>query len=169
MRPLATRFLTPWLRLLSLPTQPSPAWHLARLHDELLEYRLAATPIEKLSESSDVYFALHRAAYDGCPIPIPAIEIETGKLPPASVLMYAYMIAKFTLRWGFYRVAAGCCRREGREEGEEGERRGRWGVREVVNPGKESKLDAVAGRNGINKVEFRRVAGWLRWVWVLLP
>ena len=90
-----------------------------------------------------------------------------GKLPPASVVMYGYMIAKFTLRWAFYRIAAGFCKREG--NGKEGGRGGRWGVREVVNPGKESKLDVVAGRHGIDKEEFRRVARRLRLVWPLLP
>ena len=42
-------------------------------------------------------------------------------------------------------------------------------MREVVNPRKERKLDVVAGRHGIDKEEFRRVAGRLRWVWLLLP
>ena len=77
--------------------------------------------------------------------------------------MYSYMVAKYTLRWGFYRVAAGCCK------GKEGSRWGNWGVREVVNPGKERKLDVVAMRHGIEKEEFRRVARRLRWLWPLLP
>ncbi|KAG7009747.1 hypothetical protein G7Y79_00001g000190 [Physcia stellaris] len=147
MHPLPHRLLTPWLRLLSLPTQPAQSWHLSRLHDELHEYRHATTPLSKLSESSDIHFALHRAAFDGCPL-----HLTESELPPASALMYSYMIAKYTLRWGFYRVVGGCCK-------------GRRDVREVVNPAKERKLDVVAGRHGIDKEEFRRVAGRLRLIY----
>lgn len=81
--------------------------------------------------------------------------------------MYIYMVAKFTLRWGFYRVAAGCCKRK--TKGLEGGKGGDRDVREVVNPGKDGKLDAVASRHGIDKEEFRKIARRLRWVWPLLP
>lgn len=70
----------------------------------------------------------------------------------------AYMMAKYTLRWGFYRVAAWICLGKKIE-----------GVREVVNPSKDRKLDEVAGRNGLDKEEFRRVGRRLRCVWPLLP
>ena len=68
------------------------------------------------------------------------------------------MVAKFTLRWGFYRAAARLC---GAEE---------WrGVREVINPAKEHKLGEVAGRHGIEKDKFRNTGRRLRRVWPLLP
>ena len=42
-------------------------------------------------------------------------------------------------------------------------------VREVVNPAKDSKLDEVAVRHGIDLAVFRRVGRRLRCVWPLLP
>ncbi|KAL4923758.1 uracil phosphoribosyltransferase-domain-containing protein [Aspergillus undulatus] len=57
------------------------------------------------------------------------------------------MLAKFTSRWSFYRVAAYCA---GKPD---------WrGVREVVNPRKGMKLDEVAERHRIEKEVFRRVS-----------
>ena len=71
---------------------------------------------------------------------------------------YAYMLAKYTSRWAFYRTAALLC---GAPDA--------GAVREVVNPGKDSKLDDVAVRHGIDPIAFRRVGWWLRWVWPRLP
>jgi len=68
------------------------------------------------------------------------------------------MLGKYTLRWGFYRIAAFI--RVGF--------RGR-DVREVANPGKESKLREVAARHQIDPDKFVRVGSWLRWVWPILP
>jgi hypothetical protein len=153
--PILTRFLRAWHRTLGLRHQLSRAWHCARLREELHERRTATTRLARLSETSDVLFTISRAHHDSC-APFP-------KLPPFVVsrhgAAYAYMIVRFTLRWGFYRVAAGlCCGRKGWHE-----------VREVVNPAKDSKLDVVAPRHGIDAVQFRRVARRLRWVWPLLP
>ena len=68
------------------------------------------------------------------------------------------MFAKYTSRWGFYRMAALLC---GAPDAAT--------VREVVNPAKDSKLDEVAVRHGMNPVAFRRVGRTLRCVWPLLP
>lgn len=70
----------------------------------------------------------------------------------------AYMVLKYTLRWGFYRTAA---RLSGSRK---------WsGVREVINPGKDHKLGEVAVRHGIDTAKFRDNSRMLRRVWPLLP
>ncbi len=74
------------------------------------------------------------------------------------VLVYAHMLAKFTLRWQFYRTAAILCKAPRYDL-----------VREVVNPSKDHKLDAVASRHQIDPVKFKRVCRQMRRVWPLLP
>lgn len=149
---LAQAFLRRWHKMLGLKPQP-PTWYAERLAEELQEAAEAKTRIEKLSETSDVYFSIIRAKYDGFPV---------GKLRPfvasRDVPIYAYMLGKFTLRWGFYRVAAVVCKGwKGME------------VREAVNPRKESKLREVVMRHEIDPDEFVRVGSRLRWMWPLLP
>ncbi|KAB5511701.1 hypothetical protein GE09DRAFT_1067588 [Coniochaeta sp. 2T2.1] len=67
-------------------------------------------------------------------------------------------VAKYTSRWSFYRPTALLYKAPRPLT-----------VREVINPAKDSKLDEVAGRHGIDPVRFRRVGGGLRSVWPLLP
>jgi len=138
--------------MLGLSRQSPPSWYRDRLREELRERRSAKTSWQKLSETSDVFFSISRARYDGFPV---------RKLPPfvasRDTLLYTYMLAKYTLRWNFYRTAAVLC-------GTPYDR-----VREVVNPGKDYKLDEVASRYQIDPVEFRRVGRRLRRVWPLLP
>jgi hypothetical protein len=146
---LRDAILRRWYRMLALPRQP-PTWYRAGLQEEEQELEEANTFIDKLSESSDVYFVLVRAQYDGFPI---------KKLPPLSVRdlpIYGYMMAKLTSRWAFYQTAdvlsgAG------------------YRVREVVDPKKEYKLEQVASRHHIEPMTFKRVARRLRRVWPLLP
>lgn len=142
-----------WHRLLGLPRQSPPSWHRLRLREELHERRTASTRIHRLSETADVFFTISRARYDG---------IYSWKLPPfiasRHLPVYAYMLAKYTLRWGFYRTAALFCRVPMARA-----------VCEVVNPAKDGKLDEVSARHGIDVVRFRRVGRRLRWVWPLLP
>lgn len=59
--------------------------------------------IERLSEASDVFFAMSRAKYDGYPI------AELPSLGLRSIPVYGYMLAKFTSRWAFYRALAFLC------------------------------------------------------------
>jgi hypothetical protein len=131
----------------------APSWYHDRLEEELQEVKNAKTLIEKLNETSDVYFSILRAHYDGFPV---------GQLPPFVVTrdtpVYAYMFTKFTLRWGFYRVAAFLCGAENLGK-----------VREVVNRRKGSELRVVAARHQIDSEEFEKVGRRLRWVWTLLP
>jgi len=142
-----------WHRMLGLPRQSPLSWHRHRLREELHERKTASTRIHRLSETADVLFTISRARYDG---------VNSWKLPPfvasRHLLVYAYMLAKYTLRWGFYRTAAVCC-------GAPTPR----AVCEVVNPAKDSKLDEVSARHGIDVVRFRRAGRRLRWVWPLLP
>jgi hypothetical protein len=153
MRPTINALLRPWHRMLGLSRQSPPSWYRDRLREELRERRTAKTPWQKLSETSDVFFSISRARYDGFPI---------RKLPPfvasRHVLLYAYMLAKYTLRWQFYRTAAIFCNIRHYNL-----------MREVVNPSKDHKLDEVASRYQIDPVEFKRVGRRLRRVWPLLP
>jgi hypothetical protein len=139
--------------MLGLPRQSPPSWYRDRLREELHELRTATTPIHRLSETSDVFFAISRARYDG---------IHAWKLPPfiasRHVPVYGYMLLKYTLRWAFYRTAARLCKAPRP-----------YLVREVVNPGKDSKLDEVSFRHGIDQLQFRSVGRRLRSVWPLLP
>jgi hypothetical protein len=153
MRITGNTFLRQWHRMLGLARQSPPSWYRDRLREELRELRAANTPWQKLSETSDVFFSISRAQYDGFPV---------RELPPfvasRHVLVYAYMLAKYTLRWGFYRTAAIICNTPHYDL-----------VREVVNPSKDHKLDEVASRHQIDPVEFERVGRQLRRVWPLLP
>ena len=153
MRPTVNTLLERWHRMLSLPGQSPPAWYRDRLREELWERRTAETGWQKLSETSDVFFCISRARYDGFPI---------RKLPSfatsRNILVYTYMLAKYTFRWKFYRVAAMLCNAPHYDL-----------VREVVNPSKDHKLSEVASRHQIDPVEFKRVSHRLKRVWPLLP
>ena len=142
-----------WHRLLGLSRKPTQSWHQDRLQEELQELRDAKTPLERLSETSDVFFTISRATYDGFPI---------QELPPfftfGNIPVYAYMFGKFTSRWAFYRAAAYLCGSPHYHT-----------VREVVNPSKDSKLDQVATRHNIDPLKFKRIACRLRRFWPLFP
>ncbi|KAJ3716236.1 hypothetical protein DFJ43DRAFT_1006962 [Lentinula guzmanii] len=152
LRPLNS-LLRRWHRMLGLQRQSPPSWYKDRLREELRERRSAKTSLHKLSETSDVFFAIIRANYDG---------FIVRKIPPFVAsrhsLVYAYMLGKYTLRWGFYRTAAILCKAPRCDS-----------VREVVNPGKDSKLHEVALRHQIDPEKFKRVGRKLRRVWPLLP
>lgn len=111
------------------------------------------TPWQKLSETSDVFFSISRAQYDG---------FLVRKLPPFVAsrhgVIYGYMLAKYTLRCKFYQAVAILCRAPRYDL-----------VREVVNPGKDHKLAEVASRHQIDPVKFKRIGRQLRRVWPLLP
>ncbi|RVD86096.1 uncharacterized protein DFL_004390 [Arthrobotrys flagrans] len=152
MRFTADTILRPWFKTLDLSRQSPPSWYRDRLREELQERRIAQTPLHKLSETSDVFFAISRARYDGFPVRnLPSFT--TRHVP-----VYAYMLVKYSSRWGFYRVAAVLCKAP------------RYGVvREVVNPSKDHKLDEVSFRHKINQEDFKRVGRRLRRFWPLLP
>ncbi|KAK3392206.1 hypothetical protein B0T20DRAFT_50122 [Sordaria brevicollis] len=151
--PLVHRLLNKWHAALSLPRHSPPSWYRARLVEELHELRAASTAVSRLSETADVFFALSRARFDGFPI---------RTLPPFSLARHgipmAYMVAKYTLRWGFYKTAA---RLSGSKQ---------WkSVREVINPAKDHKLGEVSARHDIDPGKFREKGRMLRRVWPLLP
>lgn len=138
--------------MLGLPRQESKLWYRTRIREELVERRGAKNPLQKLSETSDVFFSLSRARYDG---------VLVRKLPRFSyhhVCVYTYMFAKYTLRWYFYRTVTILCGVPCHDR-----------VREVVNPSKVHKLDEVASRHNIDVVQFRLVSRRLRYIWPLLP
>ncbi|KAI1101319.1 hypothetical protein F4804DRAFT_316220 [Jackrogersella minutella] len=149
---ISQQILRRWHRLLNLRRQSPPSWYRDRLREELRELRVAGTRVERLSETADVFFALSRAAYDGSPVR--ALPRFTARHVP----VYAYMVAKYTSRWAFYRLAALLCRAPHHRT-----------VREVVNPTKDDKLDKVSARNRLDPDKFRRVGRRLRRVWPLFP
>ena len=142
-----------WLGMLRLAQQSPPSWYRSRIREELRERRAARTAWQKLSETSDVFFSILRAEHDGYPI---------RSLPPLSLWrsspVYTYMVAKYTLRWGFYRIAARLCRSPDHRL-----------VCEVVNPVKEHKLEEVALRHRIDPLTFKKTCRRLRRAWPLLP
>ena len=151
--PLGAWLLRRWHGMLGLSRQSPPSWYRDRLWEEPRERRIAHTPWQKLSETSDVFFSITRAQYDRFPI---------RKLPPfvaaRHVPVYTYMSAKYTLRWGFFRTAAFFCNAP------------RYNlVREVVNPSKDRNLVEVASRHQIDPAEFRQVGRQLRRIWPLPP
>ncbi|CAF9923680.1 MAG: hypothetical protein HETSPECPRED_005391 [Heterodermia speciosa] len=150
MPSIGITLLQAWHRLLSLPRHPA-SFYPARLSEELIEQSEAVTVLEKLSETSDVFFAISRARYDGVPLePLPAF---TGY----NMLVYGYMIAKYTSRWGFYRTVTWASGGDWRK------------VKEVVNPGKDKKVREVAGRIGVEEEKFGKIARRVRRVWPLFP
>ena len=152
MRPAVETLLKRWYGMLGLQKQSPPSWYRDRLREQLRERRSAMTHWQKLSETSDVFFSISRAQYDRFPV---------RKLPSfmASwhLLVYAYMLAKFTLRWQSYRTAAILCNTPQTDL-----------VREVVNPCKDEELQEVASRHGIDPVKFQREGRQLRRIWPLL-
>ncbi|KAI0969475.1 hypothetical protein F4678DRAFT_481075 [Xylaria arbuscula] len=152
LRSLGRRILNKWHKLLNLPRQSPRSWHCDRFREELVELHDAKTRLEKLSEASDVFFALSRAKYDGFPITdMPAFRIH-------HIAIYGYMLAKYTSRWAFYRVLALLCTAPSHST-----------VREVVNPSKDSKLEVVARRHSIDPEKFVSIGRQLRRVWPLPP
>ena len=138
---VAKAVLKRWYGMLGLPRRPS-SWYRQGLQEELEELQEATTFWHRLSETSDVYFVITRALYDGHPL---------GELPSfassRNCLIYAYMMAKLTSRWAFYRTGAILS----------GAPRANL-VREVVNPSKDSKLDVVASRHALIQRSSRRSA-----------
>lgn len=59
------------------------------------------------------------------------------------IIVYAYMLAKFTSRWKYYRTAAIRCKASHYDL-----------VREVVNLSKDQKLEEVASRYQIDSAEL---------------
>ena len=144
--------LQKWYHMLNLPRQSQRSWHLERYREELAELDGARTRLEKLSESSDVFFAISRAQHDGFPI------TDLPSFHTRHIAIYAYMLAKYTSRWAFYQVLAFLCKAPSRST-----------VREVVNPSKDEKLEAVALRHNIDPTKFISTGHRLRRVWLLPP
>lgn len=139
MYPVVTRLLRRWYGMLGLPWQSPLSWYWDRLREELREWRTATTPWQRISEASDVLFSISRAGFDGFPIRrLPSIT------SPSHVLVYAYMLAKYTSRWTFYKIAAMFCRAPQYNL-----------VREVVNPTRDHKLDEVASPHRIDREQFK--------------
>jgi hypothetical protein len=122
--PRLDALLRQWHGMLGLSRQSPPSWYRDQLHEELQERKSAPTRLQKLSETADVFFSISRARHDGFPV---------RQLPPVvtsrHALIYADMLAKYTLRWQLYRTAASLCNAPRYDL-----------VREVVNPSKATSL-----------------------------
>ncbi|KAI0993864.1 hypothetical protein K3495_g14320 [Podosphaera aphanis] len=139
-----------WHSLLGVKRQSTASWYRERLREELRERREARGFLERLSETSDVFYNVTRAQHDGMKIAtLPAFT-------PAHLPIYAYMVGKYTLRWGFYRTAARLCHVP------------HDNICEVVNPTKDSKVEKVARCHDIDATQFKAAARQLRQVWPLL-
>ena len=153
MHHLGYVLLRRWHKMLGLSLQSPRSWYRDRVREELLERRAAKTPMQKLSETSDVFFSISRARCDGFPV---------RELPHFTAsrhaLVYAYMLMKYTSRWKFYRTVATLCSAPHYSQ-----------VCEVVNPSKDHKLEEVACRHQIDPVLFKRISFRLRRLWPLLP
>lgn len=146
------RLVQCWIRKLSLKRQLSRAWHRARIREELQERRMASSALQKLSETADVLFSINRAQHDG---------VFIRKLPRSLSLRHlpvcVYMIAKFSLRWGFFRTAALLSQEKNYRA-----------VCEVINARKNHKLAQVAVRHRMSP-KFVQICHRLRRFWPLLP
>ena len=140
-----------WYSMLGLAKHSPPSWYQDRFREELLEQQEAITRIDKLSETSDVFFASIRARYDGF-----AVREVPASFSARHALVFAYMLGKYTSRWQFYRTLAFLCGAP-------------HPVYEVVNPGKDDKLGVVALRHQIDPAKFIRIGRRLRRVWPLFP
>ncbi|RSM13245.1 hypothetical protein CDV31_005949 [Fusarium ambrosium] len=151
MNSTAQRILLRWHRSLHLQKQ-EPSWYRDRLREELYERRQAKTPCQKLSETADVFYIISRSHHDGYPLRhLPSFAFS-------HLLVYAYLLPKYTLRWKFYRSAAYLCGSPNPGL-----------VQEVVNPAKDHKLHEVVSRHGIDPETFTRVFRRLQYFWPLLP
>ncbi|TVY36048.1 hypothetical protein LOCC1_G007975 [Lachnellula occidentalis] len=141
--PTQDALLRRWHKMLNLRHQSPPSWYQDRLDEEILEVSAATSRVEVLSETSDVLFSIIRARYDGFPVQEPLMIVNVNY---RRFSVYMYMLAKFTMRWLFYRTAAYLCKA------------GNCGsVCEVVNPGKGHKRRAVARRHCIDPERFERL------------
>lgn len=87
-----------WYGKMRLPPQSTPSWYRDRLREEAQERRLVRKHWQKLSETSDVLFAISRARYDGiltCWQNTRTAGLFTG-LPPFSA---APLIGTWFVRW----------------------------------------------------------------------
>lgn len=145
------RALRRWHRFLGLTPQ-ARSWYADRLREELAERDAAQGILQRLSETADVFYIISRSQHDGYPLRGP---------PPfraRHVVVYAYLLLKYTSRWAFYRMAARRCSCPDPAS-----------VREVVNPAKDDKLRQVAGRHSIHPETFVRACHSLRLLWPLFP
>ncbi|KAI0454117.1 hypothetical protein F5B21DRAFT_256981 [Xylaria acuta] len=145
LRPVAESMLRQWHKLLSLQRQSPSSWHHDQFREELEEFDDAQNWLERVSEASDVFFAISRARYDGFPI------ADLPSLEPYHIPIYGYMLAKYTSRWAFYRALAFLCGAPSHST-----------VREVVNPTKDEKLETVARRHQIDPEKFKSTGHRLR-------
>lgn len=153
MRSVGQVFTFFWMRALDLPKISQTSWHRDRIREELLERRHAKPGLPKFSETSDVLFTVKRAHYDGTTLR-PLYLLTGVSLAP----VYAYMIAKYTSRWCFFKFAAFACQFPNYNT-----------VCEVVNPSKDHKVDEVAHRHNIDAQQFRQACRRLRQIWPLFP
>lgn len=141
-------FFTLWHTALGMKKYDA-AWHQADIAAEILEYEKAKGFWEKWSELSDIVYAYTRAQWSGhsqMSFPFPLHYLVWGSL---------YMFPKYTLRWLFF-LTAGRLAKSTRA------------VREVRNPAKVSKLDAIAKRYQLDERSFRAICQKLLKYWILL-
>lgn len=140
MESILQRLVQRWIRRLSLTRQLSRTWHRARILEELQERRMAISTLQKLSETSDVLFSIYRAQHDGVFLRRLPLPLSFHHLP-----VCVYMIAKFSLRWLFFRMAALLSQEKNYRA-----------VCEVINPSRNHKLVQVAVRHRMSSTFVRK-------------
>ena len=147
------KLLKGWYKSLGLIPQTSPGWYRDRLREELVERRYAETSWRRLSETSDIFFTITRAEYDGF-----SLRSSPSLSSTRYISVYMYMISKYSMRWLFYRAAAYMS----------GARRLDL-MCEVVNLARDRKLEEMAQRHHLDPNSFKELGRQLRRVWPLLP
>ena len=122
-----------WHNQLNMPKHDLE-WHRQDIADELQELTEARGFIDRWSEYSDICYTYTRALWSGH---------KDIKLP-ISYFMYliglVYMFPKYSLRWNFFHKP--------------GKKFGNDNVTEVRNPKKIHKLEDIAAKYDIDKIEF---------------
>ena len=131
-----------------MPRQ-NQSWHEQDLKEELAEYNESQGLIHKWSELSDVVYTCTRGRWSGHDIAFPLAKWQFA-------LGVIYMIPKYSSRWVFFRRVGAKMHSE-------------IPIREVRNPQKVDKLQAIAEKYSLDTVEFQARCRIQSRYWPLLP
>lgn len=137
-----------WHSYLDMPKNDLD-WHRKDIEDELLEFKQAKKFFDKWSEISDVVYTYTRAKWSGhtdINFPLSRSYFYVGLL---------YMFPKYTLRWRFFRAV-------GKKIDSD------LNIKEVRNPRKSEKLDVMAEKYNLDKIQFKTEVNILIKKWILL-
>lgn len=137
-----------WHSLLDMERQDKE-WLESDMLDELEEYRQETRLISRWSELSDVVYTYTFTLWCGFDMRFPLRRWQYA-------LGAIYMIPKYSGRWLFFK-------RAGRKAGSTS------GIREVRNPKKTHKLQAIAKQYDVDPQRFQEICEKQLKYWPLLP